>query len=69
MQLFDDLRSTLAETLRARVLVLFGRAIDRVDVEIEDDVTRGDFRTNVATANSPATGGPMSRWPRAIPMR
>lgn len=61
MELFDDLRSALADTLRARVLVLFGRAIDRVDVEVEDDIARGDLVTNVAIdvapAISPVTGG------------
>jgi hypothetical protein len=56
VQLFDDLRFTLADTLRSRVLVLFGRAIDRVDVEIEEDVGRGDLVTNVATAIEPADG-------------
>ena len=40
MILFDDLRSELAETLRSRVLVVFGRVVDRVDVEIEDDSLR-----------------------------
>ena len=64
MHLFDDLRDTLADTLRARVLVLFGRAIDRVDVEIEDEIARGDLFTNVAIemapAISPATGGSAS---------
>jgi hypothetical protein len=61
VQLFDDLRGTLADTLRARVLVLFGRAIDRVDVEIEHDIARGDLVANVAIdvapAISPATTG------------
>jgi hypothetical protein len=61
VELFDDLRSMLADTLRARVLVLFGRVIDRVDVEIEEDIARGDLVTNVAInvapAISPATVG------------
>ena len=39
MILLDDLRSELAETLRSRVLV-FGRVVDRVDIEIEDDALR-----------------------------
>src|SRR5437762_45290 len=43
MILFDDLRSTLAETLRSRVLVVFGRAVDAVNVGVEDDLTRGDL--------------------------
>lgn len=54
MELFDDLRSTLADTLRARVLVLFGRAIDRVEVETEEDISRGDLVTNVAPGVAPA---------------
>jgi hypothetical protein len=52
MLLFDDLRSILADTLRARVLVVFGRAVDAVEVDLEDDVSRGDFR--VAPAILPA---------------
>ena len=43
MILFDDLRSTLAETLRSRVLVVFGRAVDVVNVGVEDDLARGDL--------------------------
>jgi hypothetical protein len=38
MILFDDVRHDLAETLQSRVLAVFGRVVDRVDVEI-----RGDF--------------------------
>ena len=33
MNLIDDLRAELAETLRSRLLVVFGRVVDRVDVE------------------------------------
>jgi hypothetical protein len=40
MILFDDLRSELAEALRTRMLVVFGRAVDRVDVEEADDSFR-----------------------------
>jgi hypothetical protein len=40
MILFDDLRNELAETLRSRVLVVFGRVVDRVDVEEADDSFR-----------------------------
>ena len=40
MILFDDLRNELAETLRTRVLVVFGRVVDRVDVEIGGDFLR-----------------------------
>jgi len=41
MNLIDDLRAELAETLRSRVLVVFGRAIDPVEVEqVEDDLLR-----------------------------
>jgi len=57
VQLLDDLRSTLADTLRSRVLVLFGRAIDRAGVEIEHDIARGDLVTNVAMNVAPATDG------------
>jgi hypothetical protein len=52
MILFDDLREALAETLRSRALIVFGRAVDRVDVDLEEDVTRGDLR--VAPAILPA---------------
>ena|ERR1051326_2121861 len=38
--MFDDLRSELAEALRTRVLVVFGRVVDRVDVEEADDSFR-----------------------------
>ena len=40
MILFDDIRSELAEALRSRVLVVFGRVVDRVDVEEADDSFR-----------------------------
>jgi len=40
MILLDDLRNELAETLRTRVLVVFGRVVDRVDVEIGGDFLR-----------------------------
>ncbi|HEX7192623.1 MAG TPA: hypothetical protein VF381_13735 [Thermoanaerobaculia bacterium] len=40
MTLFDDLRTELADTLRSRVLVVFGRVVDRVDVEEESDSLR-----------------------------
>ena len=40
MILFDDLRNELAETLRSRVLVVFGRVADRIDVEEADDSFR-----------------------------
>jgi hypothetical protein len=40
MILFDDLRAELAETLRSRVLVVFGRVVDSVAVEIEDGFFR-----------------------------
>ena len=40
MILFDDLRNELAETLQARMLVVFGRAVDRVAVEEADDSFR-----------------------------
>jgi hypothetical protein len=64
MILFDDLRDTLAETLRSRVLVVFGRAVDRVDVDIEEDVTRGDL--SVAPAILPASPDPKSASERLI---
>jgi hypothetical protein len=38
--IFDDLRNDIAETLRSRVLVVFGRVVDRVDVELENDLLR-----------------------------
>jgi hypothetical protein len=40
MILFDELRTELAETLRARMLAVFGRVADRVDVEEADDSFR-----------------------------
>jgi hypothetical protein len=40
MTLFDDIRMELAETLRSRALVVFGRVVDRVDVEEADDSFR-----------------------------
>lgn len=40
MILFDDIRAELAETLRSRALVVFGRVVDRVDVEEADDSYR-----------------------------
>jgi len=41
MNLIDDLRAELAETLRSRVLVVFGRAIDPIEVEqVADDLLR-----------------------------
>lgn len=40
MTLFDDLRNELAETLRSRVLVVFGRVAGRIDVEETDDSFR-----------------------------
>ncbi|HEY2091567.1 MAG TPA: hypothetical protein VGJ81_06745 [Thermoanaerobaculia bacterium] len=41
MTLIDDLRAELAERLQTRVLVVFGRAIDRVEVvEVEGDLLR-----------------------------
>jgi len=40
MILFDELRSELADTLRARVLAVFGRVADRVEVEDADDSFR-----------------------------
>ena len=40
MTLIDELRSEIAETLRSRVLVVFGRVVDRVEVELEDDLLR-----------------------------
>ena len=38
--IFDDLRNDIAEALRSRVLVVFGQVVDRVEVELEDDVLR-----------------------------
>ncbi len=40
MILFDELRNELAEALRTRMLVVFGRVVDRVDVEDADDSFR-----------------------------
>lgn len=40
MIVFDELRTELAETLRARVLVVFGRVVDRVEVEDAGDSFR-----------------------------
>lgn len=40
MILFDDLRTELTEALRTRALVVFGRVVDRVEVEEADDSFR-----------------------------
>lgn len=40
MTLIDDLRAELAETLRSRVLVVFGRVVERVEVEVDDGFLR-----------------------------
>jgi len=40
MILFEDLRTELAEALRSRILVVFGRVVDHVDVDDADDSFR-----------------------------
>ena len=64
MILFDDVRDTLAETLRSRVLVVFGRAVDRVDIDLEEDLDRGDLR--VAPAILPASSDPKGDAERLV---
>ena len=40
MTLFDDVRTELEETLRSRVLAVFGRVAERIEVEEADDSFR-----------------------------